>query len=279
MGRNSRKKLVSASRPQKSGPLIKKDKRVEERLRKLNETLTVLFRFAPDAIIVVDERGCIVRINDQARAMFGYTAKEFVGKRIEMLMPSRFRKRHVGHQKRYMAEPRLREMGAGLELYAQRKDGSEFPVDIMLSPIETSEGRSAIAIVRDVTEHRRIEETLRKSREELEVRVQQRTAELTQATASALAALEARTRQHDAVAELSQRALEGRDLVHFWAMRFLWCHGSLELSSARSWNCSQKEMLFCYVQGQVGRRGMSDTRRYPLGWNRMEASPYCPAHR
>ena len=144
--------------------------------------------------------------------MFGYTTKEFLGKRIEMLMPPRFRKRHVGHQKRYMAEPRLREMGAGLELYAQRKDGSEFPVDIMLSPIVTSEGRSAIATVRDVTEHKRIEESLRKSREELEVRVQERTAELRQANTSAVAALEARARQHTAIAELSQRALEGHDL-------------------------------------------------------------------
>ncbi len=212
VGRNSRKKLVGASRPQKSASLGGKDKRAEERQRKLNETLTVLFQFAPDAIIVVDKGGCIVRVNDQAREMFGYTANEFLGKRIEMLMPARFRKRHVGHQKRYMAEPRLREMGAGLELYAQRKDGSEFPVDIMLSPIVTSEGRSAIATVRDVTEHKRIEESLRKSREELEVRVQERTAELTQANTSALAALEARARQQNAVAELSQRALEGRDL-------------------------------------------------------------------
>jgi PAS domain S-box-containing protein len=211
-GRNSRKQVVSASRPQKSASLNKNDKRAEERLRKLNETLTVLFRFAPDAIVVVDESGSIVRVNDQARAMFGYSTKELVGNRIEMLMPPRFRKRHVGHQKRYMAEPRLREMGAGLELYAQRKDGSEFPVDIMLSPIETSEGRSAIATVRDVTEHRRVEDTLRKSREELEVRVQERTAKLRQATTSTLAALEARARQHNAVAELSQRALEGCDL-------------------------------------------------------------------
>ncbi len=156
VGRNSRKKLVGASRPQKSASLGGKDKRAEERQRKLNETLTVLFQFAPDAIIVVDKGGCIVRVNDQAREMFGYTANEFLGKRIEMLMPARFRKRHVGHQKRYMAEPRLREMGAGLELYAQRKDGSEFPVDIMLSPIVTSEGRSAIATVRDVTEHKRM---------------------------------------------------------------------------------------------------------------------------
>jgi len=212
-GGNSRKKLVRVSRPQKPAPVIEKNKQAEERLRKLNETLTVLFRFAPDAIIIVDESGCIVRVNDQARAMFGYTAKELIGRRIEMLMPARFRTRHVKHQKHYMAEPRLRRMGAGLELYAQCKDGSEFPVDIMLSPIETFEGRSVIATVRDVTEQRRIEESLRKSREELEVRVQERTAELRQANTSALTALEARVRQHNAVAELSQRALEGRDLA------------------------------------------------------------------
>ncbi len=212
-GSNSRKKLVRVSRPQKLALVIEKDKRAKERLRKLNETLTVLFRFAPDAIIIVDESGCIVRVNDQARAMFGYTAKELLGKQIEMLMPARFRKHHVKHQRHYMAEPRLRRMGAGLELYAQCKDGSEFPVDIMLSPIETFEGRSVIATVRDVTEQRRIEESLRKSREELEVRVQERTAELRQANTSALAALEVRARQHSALAELSQRALEGRDLA------------------------------------------------------------------
>ena len=211
-GKNSRKKLVSASRFEKSASLVKKDRRSGERLRKLNETLTVLFQFAPDAIIIVDESGCIVRVNDQAKVMFGYTAKELIGNRIEMLMPSRFKKRHVRHQTHYMVEPRLRQMGAGLELYARRKDDTEFPVDIMLSPIETSEGRSVIATVRDVTEQRRIEETLRKSREDLEVRVRERTAELTQANANALAALEARARQHNAVAELSQRALEGRDL-------------------------------------------------------------------
>jgi PAS domain S-box-containing protein len=113
VGRNSRKKLVGASRPQKSASLVGKDKRAEERQRKLNETLAVLFKFAPDAIIVVDEGGCIVRVNDQARAMFGYTTKEFLGKRIEMLMPARFRKRHVGHQKRYMANRVYGKWGRG----------------------------------------------------------------------------------------------------------------------------------------------------------------------
>src|SRR5260370_39684683 len=128
-----------------------------------------------------------------------------------MLVAEGFRKRSVGHQKRYMDEPRLREMGAGLELYAQRKDGSEFPVDIMLSPIVTSEGRSAIATVRAVTEHKRIEESLRKSREELEVRVQERTAALRQGNTSAVAALGARARQPTAIEELNRRPLAGPD--------------------------------------------------------------------
>jgi PAS domain S-box-containing protein len=211
-GRNSRKSPNKASRPQKSTSHASRARGSAERLRRLNETLTVLFQFAPDAIIVVDEQGHIVRVNSQARAMFGYSDGELLGEPVEMLMPTRFRKRHTGHQKHYMAEPRLRAMGAGLELIARRKDGSEFPVDIMLSPIETSEGKSVIATVRDVTEAKRIEETLRKSREELGVRVQERTAELKQANANTLAALEVRAQQHNAVAELSQRALEGRDV-------------------------------------------------------------------
>ena len=82
----------------------------------------------------------------------GYTREELVGQPIEMLMPARFQKDHVQHRADYMLEPRLRAMGAGLELYGRRKDGAEFPVDIMLSPITTQEGRGVIAIVRDITE-------------------------------------------------------------------------------------------------------------------------------
>jgi PAS domain S-box-containing protein len=175
--------------------------------------LAAFFRFSPDAVIVVDEAGRITRVNDQVKSMFGYTSRELVGKRIEVLIPARFRGQHEEHRNRYMAAPRLREMGINLDLYALRKDGSEFPADIMLSPVNTDEGRVVIATVRDVTEHKRVEEALRKSHEELETRVRERTAELAYATQTAVAAFENRARQQSAVAELSRRALEGRDLT------------------------------------------------------------------
>ena len=175
--------------------------------------LAAFFRFSPDAVIVVDEAGRINRVNDQVRTMFGYTSRELVGKRIEVLIPARFRGRHGEHRNRYMSAPRLREMGVDLDLYARRKDGSEFPADIMLSPANTDQGRVVIATVRDVTEHKRVEEALRKSHEELETRVEERTAELAYATQTAVAAFENRARQQSAVAVLSRRALEGRDLT------------------------------------------------------------------
>jgi PAS domain S-box-containing protein len=178
-----------------------------------NNMLAAFFRFSPDAVIVVDEAGRITRVNDQVKSLFGYTSRELVGKRIEVLVPARFRGRHGGYRGRYMAAPRLREMGVDLDLYALRKDGSEFPADIMLSPVQTDQGRVVIATVRDVTEHKRVEEALRKSHEELETRVRERTSELAYATQTAVAAFENRARQQSAVAELSRRALEGRDLT------------------------------------------------------------------
>ena len=149
-------------------------------LQKLNETLTALFQSAPDAIVTVDADGRIERANDQAESMFGYTRQELIGQRIEMLMPARFQMQHAQHWKDYMLQPRMRAMGVGLELYGRRKNGAEFPVDIMLSPVQTQQGRSVIAVVRDISERKQAEEALRRSREDLELRVQERTAELRQ---------------------------------------------------------------------------------------------------
>lgn len=210
---NRRKKVVDSAKQRKQVPANRQERPAGGKSERTNKMLAAFFRFSPDAVIVIDEAGRITRANDQIKVMFGYTSRELVGKRIEVLIPARFRGRHEEHRNRYMSTPRLREMGVDLDLYALRKDGSEFPADIMLSPVKTDQGRVVIATVRDVTEHKRVEEALRKSHDGLETRVRERTAELTYATQTAVAAFENRARQQSAVAELSRRALEGRDLT------------------------------------------------------------------
>lgn len=117
-----------------------------------------LFEYAPAAIIVVDSQGYIARLNAQAETMFGYSRAELLGQPLELLLPERFRKQHVAYRLGYMIEARLRPMGAGLELFGRRKDGTELAVDIMLSPLESSEEAIVIAVIRDVTERKRSQE-------------------------------------------------------------------------------------------------------------------------
>jgi PAS domain S-box-containing protein len=99
--------------------------------------------------------------------MFGYRRDELVGRLVELLIPDRFATKHVGYRTNYLREPRTRPMGAGIELFAKRKDGSEFPVDIMLSPLDTSEGRLVLGVVRDITERKQAEVQARERRETL----------------------------------------------------------------------------------------------------------------
>jgi PAS domain S-box-containing protein len=122
-----------------------------------------LFEAAPDAIVLVDRDGRIVRVNQQVETIFGYNREELLGKPVEILLPTRFRGRHVGHRSLYYAKSRMRPMGAGLELYGRRRDGSEFPIDVMLSPLETDHGFVTIAAVRDITQQVQTEESLRQS--------------------------------------------------------------------------------------------------------------------
>lgn len=120
---------------------------------------------APDAIIVVDEAGRIVFANAQAERVFGWTRDELLALRIEDLMPTRFRERHVTHRERFSDQPRTRPMGEGRELFGMRRDGTEFPVEISLSPLRTSSGTLVSAAVRDVSERRQTEEALRELEE------------------------------------------------------------------------------------------------------------------
>ncbi len=109
---------------------------------------------APDATVIVDASGTIKRVNRQVERLFGYTAAELVGGPVEVLMSERLREGHVGHRARFMAAPQARRMGATLDLHGQRKDGSEFPIEINLSPIESPDGLLVAAAIRDVSERR-----------------------------------------------------------------------------------------------------------------------------
>jgi len=118
---------------------------------------------APDGIVVCDQRGVIILVNRQAEAMFGYTREELQGKRIEDLIPERFRSRHPEHVAKYVHAPKSRPMGSGLDLFGRKRDGSEFPVEISLSPIQTSGGNFVSAAIRDVSDRKRIEAEARRA--------------------------------------------------------------------------------------------------------------------
>ena len=120
-----------------------------------------LLEAAPDGMVIVDQEGTIVMVNAQMETLFGYSREEVMSKRVEMLVPTRFRDVHPFHRGQYSKNPRLRPMGADLELYALRKDGTEFPVEISLSPMESDEENLIIAAIRDITDRKRAEEKFR----------------------------------------------------------------------------------------------------------------------
>lgn len=123
---------------------------------------------APDATVIVDEEGYIRMINQQTERLFGYSKEEMLGKKVEMLIPAELHKQHERHRKNYGDTPRVRMMGAGIELMALKKGGGMFPVAISLSPIRTEEGMMVSASVRDITLSKELENNLRKTNEELE---------------------------------------------------------------------------------------------------------------
>lgn len=132
----------------------------EAKLRDLLESM-------PDGIVMVDSSGRIVLANRQAQQMFRYDAGELTGESVEQLMPARFRQVHSEHRRRYFSQPRTRTMGMGLELYGLRKDATEFPVEISLSPIASEDGTLIVSAIRDITDRKLVERALQEKNVEL----------------------------------------------------------------------------------------------------------------
>ena len=135
-----------------------------------------LLEAAPDAMVIVNTNGLIQFVNAQAEKLFGYSRAEMIDQPIETLMPQRYQSIHVGHRESYARLPRTRTMGGGLELFGRRKDGTEFPVEVSLSPLDTGNGALISSAIRDVTERRRAEENVRQLNSELSRKVAEVTA-------------------------------------------------------------------------------------------------------
>jgi two-component system, NarL family, sensor histidine kinase DevS len=124
---------------------------------------------APDGIAVIDSSGTILAVNRMFEQLFEYSHDELVGMSVDQLLPDTVRGSHAQHRAEYTAHPRTRAMGSGLDLLARRGSGTDFPVEISLSPLQTDDGMMVVAIVRDVTERRAVEAELRRAHEELTV--------------------------------------------------------------------------------------------------------------
>ncbi|HEY9258573.1 PAS domain-containing sensor histidine kinase [Chitinophaga sp.] len=160
---------------------ILSDRHFKQQLNKELERFGALFDYASIGILVANKQGEIVLINDFALQQFGYERQMLLGKKVEVLIPQRVHHRHLGHRERYNADPQSRPMGIGLDLYAVRRDGTEFPVEISLSHYSNEEGNFVIAYISNITERKKAEERVEKLYNELEEMVEDRTVQLRKA--------------------------------------------------------------------------------------------------
>lgn len=161
-----------------------------------NERFEALFQFATEGILIVNEKGEIISINPSAEKLFGYDKGELIQKKIETLVPQRISKIHKQHREKYNINPHARTMGTGFDLYGKRKNGSEFPVEISLSPYSSAKEKFVVAFIIDITIRKQEEERLKNYSVELEKQVEDRTLIL-----------------HEAVAELEKTKAELNEVL------------------------------------------------------------------
>jgi PAS domain S-box-containing protein len=140
---------------------ITEQKKAEKKFRGLLES-------APDAMIIVNETGEIVLVNHQTETLFGYKKEELINQQVEILIPAHLSQKHSRHRSDYFKHPKIRSMGTGLELFAVRKDGTRFPVEISLSPLETAEGTLVSAAIRDITDRKMAEAIIQKQTQDIQ---------------------------------------------------------------------------------------------------------------
>ncbi len=137
--------------------------RIKDAMRESDAKFRALLEAAPDAMVIVDQHGVIVLVNALTKRMFGYSIEELIGQHVEILMPLQMREGHANHRLAYSGESQPREMSGGLELLGLRKDGTQFPIEVSLSPLETAQGVLVSSAIRDVTVRKQVEDQLRKS--------------------------------------------------------------------------------------------------------------------
>jgi PAS domain S-box-containing protein len=157
-----------------------------------------LLETLPDAIVAVDRGGTIIQVNTQTQELFGYLRDELIGRKVEMLVPESYRAQHHHHREGFAAAPKTRRMGADLDLYGRRRNGSQFPVEISLSPVSTADGMVVLSAIRDISDRKRIAEELRRANEALHRRTSEQLGEYRTRLAS--------------IVDSSQDAIIGKDL-------------------------------------------------------------------